>query len=86
MILKQFRSYRRSRRAERARREERAASPPGDGRRRFVLFLFAAVAVVMVSGAIERQILDVDFLQKDCRKRERGATSPASTSQCTVAR
>jgi cell division protein FtsI (penicillin-binding protein 3) len=69
VILRRLRSYRRSRRAERARREERAAAPPGDGRRRFVLFLFAAVAVVMVSGAIERQILDVDFLQKEGARR-----------------
>jgi cell division protein FtsI (penicillin-binding protein 3) len=67
--LKWLQSRRRSRRAERARREERVAAPAGDGRRRFVLFLFSAVALVMVSGALERQIFDVDFLQKEGARR-----------------
>jgi len=59
---------RRARRAKRVRRQEKA-NPSYRARRITVLVAFAVVAVVMLSGAVERQILEVDFLQKEGARR-----------------
>jgi cell division protein FtsI (penicillin-binding protein 3) len=59
---------RRARRAQRVRRQEKA-NPSYRARRITVLAAFAVVAVVMLSGAVERQILEVDFLQKEGARR-----------------
>lgn len=60
---------RRARRAERQRRRERAQLPSFRARRVTVLAAFAAIALLMLSGAVERQILEVDFLQKEGARR-----------------
>jgi len=59
---------RRARRAERVRRAEKA-NPSYRARRITLLVAFAVVALVMLSGAVERQILQVDFLQKEGARR-----------------
>ena len=59
---------RRMRRARRARRAEQA-NPSFRARRLVVVALFAIATLVMLSGAVERQILQVDFLQREGARR-----------------
>jgi cell division protein FtsI (penicillin-binding protein 3) len=59
---------RRIRRARRARRAEHA-HPSFRARRIVVVALFAIAALVVLSGAVERQILQVDFLQREGARR-----------------
>ena len=61
----------RSRRARRARRvlRQEQANPSYRARRITVLVVFGVVALVMLSGAVERQILEVDFLQREGARR-----------------
>jgi len=57
------------RRAERQRRREKTQHPSFRARRITVLAAFAVIGLVMLSGAVERQILEVDFLQKEGARR-----------------
>ena len=60
---------RRGRRAVRLERRRKAQQPSFRARRLTVLSAFAVIALVMLSGAVEHQILEVDFLQKEGARR-----------------
>ena len=67
--LRRWLRSRRAQRAERLRRRETGQQPSFRGRRVTVVSAFAVIGLVMLSGAIERQILEVDFLQKEGARR-----------------
>ena len=67
--LRRWLRSRRAQRAERRRRRETGQQPSFRGRRVTVVSAFAVIGLVMLSGAVERQILEVDFLQKEGARR-----------------
>jgi len=54
---------------KRLRRRETGQQPSFRGRRVTVVSAFAVIGLVMLSGAVDRQILEVDFLQKEGARR-----------------